>query len=228
MFIKKLTRDITPPIIWRIGSKSYRFVLATLNKKESWQYGIEQPPEYYDEKISPGTSWFNHYTSSGYYPIWTVIADRIRRYNPKKILDIGCGPGQMASLLRDQGIPCYLGVDFSSVGIKQARKVCPEYEFVVADVFETDFLETHSYDCLLVMEFLEHVERDIDLLQKTKPGTFVLATVPNFPAGGHVRYFNSIEEVKKRYKPYFESLQVDEIRSCNNGKARFYIVEGVV
>jgi SAM-dependent methyltransferase len=188
-------------------------------------FGAEQPPEYYDEVFRAANHWRRHYTKSHYYPLWTIIADRIQRAGINSIIDIGCGPGQVANLLRDKGVSKYLGVDFSPARVEQAREVCPDYDFVVADVFETDLLETYTYDCALIMEFLEHVENDLEVLKRIKAGTFMLATVPNFPARRHVRYFNSVDEVRKRYKQCLESIRVDEHLADTKGK-KYYILEG--
>lgn len=143
----------------------------------------------------------------------------------RSILDVGCGPGQVALLLRDRGVENYLGLDFSTARVEYAKIVCPQYEFVVADAFKTNLIESHDYGCALVMEFLEHVERDLDVLNRVPPGKLVLATVPNFSAAGHVRHFNSVGEVEDRYAPCLHSLQVDAILSNPQGRT-YYILQG--
>jgi len=154
-----------------------------------------------------------------------VIADRVRQAGAKRILDIGCGPGQVACLLRDIGVPQYKGLDFSPARLARAREVCPEFEFVAADVFQDDSLESYPYDCVLMMEFLEHIERDLDVLQRVCPGTSVLATVPNFPAAGHVRHFADPREVEARYRPLFERLSVTALLADQRG-TKYFILQG--
>ena len=170
--------------------------------------------------------WKKHYTASRYYPLWAIIADRLRPNCPQRVLDIGCGPGQVAELLRDIGISDYLGIDFSKARIEAARKVCPEFEFLCADIFNDKVLEESNYDCVLAMEFLEHVENDVEVLNRTRPGTTILATVPNFPSRGHVRYFSSNEEVKERYRSVMKQLDVVSVLANNRGK-RYYLMQGI-
>ena len=75
----------------------------------------------------------------------TVIVDRLRRIKPKAILEIGCGPGQLAAAIRDAGLaPAYTGIDFSEVALILRGR--PVYS-------------TAEYDTVVSAEFLEHVER---------------------------------------------------------------------
>ena len=223
--MKDLLRDIIPPILWRSASRLRRAMRCQVTLEQEYEYGVEQPPEFYDRTFEKSERWKEHYTNSHYYPVWTVIADRIRRAGFQKILDVGCGPGQVACLLRDIGLPEYKGLDFSTARIERACAVCPEYEFLAANVFEDNLLETYHYDCLLVMELLEHIEQDITLLRRIRPGATVLATVPNFTAAGHVRHFDSVNDVEVRYRPLFSHLEVAAILAHKRGKT-YYIMQG--
>ena len=160
-----------PPAVLRLLRSSSR--LATTP-------GREQGPEFYERSIFAGDHWWRHYTESQYYPQCSIIADRIARARTVSVLDIGCGPGQFAALLRDQGLRQYLGIDFSPARIKQAKKVCPKFDFVETNVFETTLLRTHEYDAAVCLEFLEHVERDLEVIGSLHKGTRFYASVPGF------------------------------------------------
>jgi 2-polyprenyl-3-methyl-5-hydroxy-6-metoxy-1,4-benzoquinol methylase len=223
--MKNILREIIPPILWRSLSRLRRAMRTVATQGQRFEYGVEQPAEFYDRSYEERTHWDKHYTDSHYYPLWTVIADRIRRAGVKRILDVGCGPGQIACLVRDIGVPEYKGLDFSTARVAKARAVCPEYEFVAANVFEDNLLETYHYDCVLMMELLEHIEQDVNVLKRVRPGTTVFATVPNFPAVDHVRHFDSVNDVEVRYSPVFSKLEVDAILAKNRGNI-FYILQG--
>ena len=135
---QRTLKEFTPPIVLRLARK------LLYGKPNREVRGQEQGPEYYDQTFLNREHWRQHYTQSPYYPLWAVIADRIARSEPTSVLDIGCGPGQFAALLQDKGLPQYLGIDFSPKRIKQAREVCPEFDFVIADVFETDLLSAYD------------------------------------------------------------------------------------
>ena len=222
--IKHLVRDLTPPILWNAASKLRH--LSRRDQRQRWRRGTEQPPGYYDWSFERKGSWRAHYTQSHYYPLWTVVADRVRRAEAASVLDIGCGPGQVASLLYDKGIPRYLGLDFSPARVRHARLVCPHYRFEVSNVFETDLVCTWEYDCVLIMEFLEHVERDLDLLRRLKTGTRVIATVPTFAATAHVRHFESVNSVRDRYAELFVSLNIEEFANAKGN--RHFLFEGIL
>jgi 2-polyprenyl-3-methyl-5-hydroxy-6-metoxy-1,4-benzoquinol methylase len=218
--MKLIIKEVTPPIITR------------LIKKLRVRYVREKNAEFYD-RVYDGSSYGKtdydeHYTESRYYPLWTIIVDRLlKQGNNTSILDIGCGPGQFASFLRDKGFVNYLGVDFSPVAIAQARRVCSEFEFVVADMFQTDIPVTHTYNAVICMEFLEHVEEDIEILRRIRSGTYFLGTVPNFPFEAHVRYFHNANDVDNRYKTVFECLSVDTHFADKKGK-QFFLMDGII
>jgi SAM-dependent methyltransferase len=217
--MRKLLRKLTPPGIWR--------VLAIFKSRITgapWcPWGVEQPPEFYDRDFHRYPIWKEHYSASHYYPLWTVVAERVRRLGARQVLDIGCGPGQVAALLRDTGLGHYLGLDFSPARVEQARTVCPEFEFQAADVFVSNLLETAPYDLVLMMEFLEHVEQDLHVLRRIRPGTPVLGTVPNFPAQAHVRHFSSAAEVLARYGDVLGGLVVTPFLADDKGTTYFIL-----
>ena len=220
--LKSIAKELAPPIVFRALKR-----LVSASRSSAAIEGRERGADFYDMTFDQADHWKSHYTASHYYPLWTIVADRMRR-RKAKILDIGCGPGQVACLMRDTPtVVSYCGLDFSEKRIQQARSVCPEYEFLQADVFKTDKLETLDYDTAFTMEFLEHIEKDKEVLQRLKSGTFLLATVPNFPAPGHVRYFQNANEVHGRYASVVDSLSVDTILANEQGKT-FFLFEGYI
>jgi SAM-dependent methyltransferase len=224
MSIERVAREIIPPILWQGASQLRKVVRKSLGKRRRFKYGVEQPADYYDAAFDEAEHWKQHYTASHYYPLWTVIVDRVRRCEAKSILDIGCGPGQVACLLRDVGVEKYVGLDFSPKRVDRARRTCSEFKFVSADVFQNDSLEKLDYDCVLMMEFLEHVERDLEVLRRVRQGAELLGTVPNFAARGHVRHFANEAEVRQRYEPMFRELDVTPVLANDRGNT-YYLLQ---
>lgn len=187
----------------------------------------EKGPLWYDQTFENNEQWSGHYTRSEYYFLWTVIADRIQQANVSSVLEIGCGSGQLAALLRDRGLQDYRGLDFSPKRIEHARAICPEFEFVQENAFFSNLFKAFDYDLLLTTEFLEHVENDLAILQKIKPGSLFLGTVPNFPFVSHVRHFRDADEVADRYQSYFDDFRISEFVANDKG-ITFYLMEGRV
>jgi 2-polyprenyl-3-methyl-5-hydroxy-6-metoxy-1,4-benzoquinol methylase len=217
-------RHIKPSQLWKRAA-SLRRVLFNRPHSERWEFGREQPSAFYDERFAQKAVQDEHYSQSHYYPLWTVVADRLKRAGVRKVIDVGCGQGQFACLLRDQEILNYLGVDFSALRLEHARRICPEFRFETTNIFESNVLQTGDYDAVVLLEFLEHVERDLDVLEMIRPGTLVMGTVPNFPDVGHVRYFHSAAQVRSRYEGVFSGLRVDSVRGTR-GQQTFFVIEG--
>ena len=184
--------------------------------------GRQLDAEYYDTKFSKHVGFQRHYTETQYYGLWAVILDRLRFQKKRHILEIGCGPGQLANAIRDMRLATsYLGIDFSQVAIDQARKVNAGWAFRCTDVFEDTSLETHDYDIVLSTEFLEHVHEDLAVLERVRADTVIIASVPNFPWHEHVRHFTSAHEVHDRYNRFFEKLYVVPILMQKEGATHF-------
>ena len=188
--------------------------------------GRERGPEWYDASFDQHPHWSQHYSQSRYYSLWGVISDRLGDPSRQSLLEIGCGAGQLAAMLRDRGWTDYCGVDFSPRRIAQARKVCPEFDFVLDDVFESDAISARRYEIAIATEFLEHVERDLLVLERLPRGTRFLGTVPNFPYPSHVRHFQSSDEVTERYSRLFQDLRVDTFPAEEAGKV-FFLLDGL-
>jgi len=223
--IRSIIKAVTPPII----SSGVKAVFLSRTGKHIFQEEKEEEgekgSEWYDSSFEKNDHWKYHYSLSLYYFLWTVIADRIVRSGIDSILDIGCGPGQLACLLREKGVKRYHGFDFSSKRIAQAKKTCPEFTFSREDAFQTDLFATYDYRAVICNEFLEHVEADIEILNRIKPNTKFYGTVPNFPYISHVRHFKNKREVYDRYRQCFTDLQVDDFQANDRDKT-FYLLEG--
>jgi len=167
-----------------------------------------------------------HYTQSKYYFLWSVIADRLISSGAKGILEIGCGSGQLAHLLYDKGIKEYVGFDFSPNRIKWAKNNCPGFIFVTADAHETDLYEKKFYDAVVCTEFLEHIQKDINVLENIRPGAKFYGSVPNRQGKTHVRYFKDSNEVYERYSKVFNPLQVESFPADPAREIVYFLMEG--
>jgi 2-polyprenyl-3-methyl-5-hydroxy-6-metoxy-1,4-benzoquinol methylase len=189
------------------------------------QHGVEQSAEWYDDAYSnPKTTYHEHYTQSIYYFIWTVIVDRTPE--TASVLEIGCGPGQLAAFLNDRGVAQYKGFDFSSQAIAMAKELVPSLEFHIADALTTDLLDDNDYDLVICTEVLEHIEADIEVLNRIRPGTRCIITVPNFPYPSHVRHFNNKIEVSDRYGKHFTSFRVNKFLK-DPDKLCYFLLDGI-
>jgi 2-polyprenyl-3-methyl-5-hydroxy-6-metoxy-1,4-benzoquinol methylase len=94
----------------------------------------------------------------------------------KKVIDIGCGVGWFTDM-------CYFnisrdikGIDFSKLAILfHANRMYPAIDFEIADIYEYDYT---GCEVAILMEVLEHIDKDIELISRLPSGCIVYATVP--------------------------------------------------
>ncbi len=108
-----------------------------------------------------------------------AATDLVHRTAPHRVLEVGCGAGELAHLLFPDGDEQYVGVDISSEQIERARNSNPSFEFRTASAYELPFAD-ESFDLVVACEVLEHLERpDVALAEIERVGSgHVLVSVP--------------------------------------------------
>ena len=162
----------------------------------------ESSPEY---KVDPSlTHW---------YPLWRIATRGIPK--DARVLDLGCGPGQVACMLKDDGITSYVGADWSEEAISMARVKCPEFQFEIIDLRHLtdvkDLMKRTNPSIILLFETLEHIEDDLGLLECLLCGISIRATLPSGEAYSHARWFTSEEKISERYGDLLEIESIERV-----------------
>jgi 2-polyprenyl-3-methyl-5-hydroxy-6-metoxy-1,4-benzoquinol methylase len=152
------------------------------------------------------------YFRSWYYPLFKQVARELLQHKAKKILEVGCGNGTLASMLLTKYDFDYKGFDFSRIGVEKAiatngRKEC----FFMADARDPSSYNL-TYDTIICTEVLEHIEEDRKVIQNWNPGTVCICSVPNFDSSTHVRFFQSEEDVRNRYADLIDIALIQRIK----------------
>lgn len=193
--------------------------------------GQEYGAGFYNQTYSQGGwngAYRKHYSQIEYFNSWKIAIDLIKKtdINQPKILDIGCGPGQFAHMLFDHGYENYIGFDFSQQAINMAKSRLPSQgeRFFCDDIFLTPLFEL-DIDIYTCFEVLEHINQDLEVLQRMKKGKYVIASVPNFDSRGHVRYFDKIQDVCNRYESH---ININHISCVSMGQGNIlYMISGI-
>jgi len=178
--------------------------------------------KYYDNAYINASKYKCHYSKTEYYPIWIYILGLIGK---EKIFEGGCGTGQFAQMLIENGKDYQLGIDFSKEAIKIAKNLNTENKekFKIWDLFELDKLKI-DYDLFLCLEVLEHIDNDLEILRKIEKNKKVILSVPNFKDYTHIRIFKDEKEIILRYG---ELIRIDNIKihEFYNG-SKIFIING--
>lgn len=107
--------------------------------------------------------------------------DLLVQYAGKKVLDIGCGIGRHLDILETAKLR--VGVDISLGALKRAQALSDDV-FAQANAYHLPF-KSHSWDTILSVDVIEHLEYPSDLLQEIARllqvnGLLILQT-PNYP-----------------------------------------------
>src|SRR5690606_1298081 len=114
--------------------------------------GRELPSSYYDGLFRENLAYHVHYKDSHYYVAWTQVLRFLTKIKPTNILEIGCGTGQFAEYLRDEGFTDYEGFDFSKEAIDIAKSRV-EMNFYVGNALNSELYEK-DFGAIVCLEVL--------------------------------------------------------------------------
>lgn len=176
------------------------------------EYSIEVSYRFYDAVYESSDKYASNSDNSIYVPAWDEVLQYFQDNDVLSVVDIGCGPGQFAEYAIKR-LPDlrYTGFDYSSVAISQAKNRTKGVEFIEGNAFSSSLLTKNAADVYILLEVLEHIEKDLDLLGSMPSRASVVFSVPNFDSFGHVRFFLDEDEVYDRYNHLFSKLEVKSV-----------------
>jgi 2-polyprenyl-3-methyl-5-hydroxy-6-metoxy-1,4-benzoquinol methylase len=126
----------------------------------------------------------------------------------KRVLDLGCGTGEVSNYISSVFGSDVTGVDYSDNRIENARdRYGNNSNFICANInlFLLNRYEFNKYDIILYLETLEHLKTDPEIILDktynllTDDGVIVGSIPINVPFHFHI--FNSVGEVKRSLMP---------------------------
>ena len=168
---------------------------------------IERNSKYYDDLYKNSEEYKLPFNQSVYYEMWLLILDLIPN-KEIRITELGCGVGQFAQMLFENGFINYIGFDFSKEAIEMASK--NQGQFHRTDLTEKIFTSKHNF--FIALEIFEHT-KDFKIIENLGLGKEIIFTVPDFNDASHVRYFHSVNEVVERYKNVLKFEYIKKYKS---------------
>ena len=171
----------------------------------------EAPVEAYDNLFEEGAQYIRPYRKTWYYPMFREALRQTKAMGARSVLEVGCGGGSFAQMLRDTTDLTYRGFDFSQNAVQLARRRNGSDE-----LFSTsNALDAKSYagtfDTIVCTEVLEHIERDLDVIRNWPAGISCVCSVPNFDDPTHVRLFRDEQQVRARYGDLIDIRQITRV-----------------
>jgi len=99
----------------------------------------------------------------------------------KKVLELGCATGQISRRLAENGCDV-VGIEIDEESARVAEKYCKA--IYVGDIETVGDMPYHGYfDCLLMLDVLEHLRHPSDVLKSLKKylkeDGYIIASIPN-------------------------------------------------
>jgi predicted TPR repeat methyltransferase len=129
------------------------------------------------EKQNP--SWFS--ADSPYKARFIAQMIRKNALNPASICEVGCGNGSIIKeLSREFTATQFLGIDISEQAIEYAIKESNErIQFAVADILHHENWPEASFDLILAIDLIEHLENYFAYLRKiNSSGLYTMLHIP--------------------------------------------------
>lgn len=152
------------------------------------------------------------YRHSGYFPLFKRVAGLLAASGAKSVLEVGCGTGGLAHMLAETSRVQYRGFDFSPVAVERAQaRLAGKANIFVGDA-RAPAVYADSTDAIICTEVLEHIEDDRGVVENWPKGVYCICSVPNFDADNHVRFFETVAQVRERYGDLLDIEGIDRIK----------------
>ncbi|KPJ70723.1 hypothetical protein AMJ51_01165 [Microgenomates bacterium DG_75] len=119
-----------------------------------------QPEKFYDQDyfLKDCGGWETFLKSGGKKLVkrFQVALEMVEIKKGMKILDIGCGRGEVVSYYHQKGAKV-IGLDFSQAAIKIAKKTYPEVSFIHQNVFQ--YQPETKFSLIMMLDFIEHIPK---------------------------------------------------------------------
>ncbi|MDF1586579.1 class I SAM-dependent methyltransferase [Marinimicrococcus flavescens] len=160
---------------------------------------------YYSEVTQRGEGWLDYSNPAVQAQTLALCLESAGQIHGHPCLDVGCGRGQLAAMLRDLGGAPVIGVDFIEALVEEDRARFPGIDFRHGDACDETFLATlPPMDRIFAVEVLQCLEAATvlpRLWERLGPGGRLVCMVPHAPCP-------IVRRVRERMADRYHALDV--------------------
>jgi trans-aconitate methyltransferase len=134
----------------------------------------------YEKQFATEMEWLERNAIERVDSIQALLANQT--LTPRRIVELGCGPGALLSELRRRSIgETYTGIDYSQEAIAYLKDTMPDIEAFQADVTSPDFVPDKTFDLVLLIHVLQHLQdpgKCLDAISKKMRFSHLIIEVP--------------------------------------------------
>ncbi|MGK7890990.1 MAG: class I SAM-dependent methyltransferase [Leptolyngbyaceae cyanobacterium] len=165
------------------------------------------------------TYWLNNLQVASSYNNW--IFSQFRPWLGDRTLEVGCGTGNFSELLAQQS-QHLTALDLESSYVQHTKhrlRHYPNIEVLQADA--TQLSEQQSFDSIVMLDVLEHIEDDITTLRQLKqslnPNGFLIIKVPALQS-----LYGTMDEVIGHHRRYSRQTLDAALKQAGFGQSRLW------
>lgn len=136
----------------------------------------------FDRRASAYDKGFEGRLSQKFYK---ELIEQVKLENGDKVLDVGCGTGELLRRMADKADISGCGIDVEKEMIAAAKKKCPDMNIQIADCCSIPF-DDESFDvltsCMAYHHFSNHIDFSKEASRVLKKGKRLYIADPAFPS----------------------------------------------
>ena len=180
----------------------------------------ERSFEYYNELWSRKADQHNQV-----HPYVSVVLNLAQKYkmSPRNVIDIGAGFGNPAAEFLKLFTPeMYDLYEFSSAADEISKTLTSKVpNNTRIHIYKYNFQNLTrrllaKYNVLVALEILEHINNDLEFLDKLKQKTCILFSLPISISRFHVRAFPTKRQIYQRYSHLINIIEINPILDHTN------------
>ncbi len=143
----------------------------------------------------------------------------------KLIVEIGCGDGNFAKLLKERNVNNYLGIDLDKENIVTNRVHYPQFKFMCTDIAENVHL-LRKAKLVASFETINYIKDDLRVINNIQPYCKVIFSVPNSVYKVEARY-HELDEWVERFEKYITFNKTITIQNPRKAGKRSFLLKGI-